>query len=109
MEKRDGRKLSTAEQELLRRVAVEMVFDQAFSKAQAAKALGISRQNVTLWCHWYCEGGVEALKLGRRGRAPQEQAKLKGWQCGMITKLIRDHYPGPAQASLCPLDRGRGT
>jgi transposase len=93
MEKRDGRKLSSSEQELLRKIAVEMVFEQGFSKLQAALALGVSRQNVALWCRRYSEGGAEALRLGRRGRRPQEQAKLKGWQCGVITTLIRDNTP----------------
>lgn len=70
-----------------------MVFEQGFSKLEAALALGVSRQNVARWCRLYSEGGLEALKLGRRGRRPQEQAKLKGWQCGVISSLIRDHTP----------------
>jgi transposase len=93
MDKRDGRKLSSNEQELMRKIAVEMVFEKGFSKLQAALALGVTRQNVAIWCRLYCEGGIGALKLGARGRRPQEQAKLKGWQCGVITTLIRDNTP----------------
>ena len=33
------------------------------------------------------------MKLGQRGRRPEEQAKLKGWQCGVIVSLIRDNTP----------------
>ncbi len=91
--KRDGRKLSSSEPELVRRIAVEMVWEQGFTKGDTARALGVSRQNVTLWCHRYAEGGQAALKLGQRGRRPQEQAKLKGWQCGVMVPLIRDHAP----------------
>jgi transposase len=93
--KRDGRKLSSSQQELMRKIAVEMVWEQGFSKVDTARALGVSRQNVTLWGRRYAEGGPAALKLGQRGRRPQEQAKLKGWQCGVMVTLIRDHTPDP--------------
>jgi len=93
MKKRDGRKLSTKEQELVRKIAIGMVFEEGFSNREAAQALGVSRQNVARWCRMYAEGGADALKLGQRGRRTEEQAKLKGWQCGVIVSLIRDHTP----------------
>ena len=51
-----------------------MVHEQGFSKLDAALALGVTRQNVGRWCRLYEEGGWAALKLGRRGRRPDEQA-----------------------------------
>jgi transposase len=70
-----------------------MVHEQGFTKLEAALALGVTRQNVGRWCRLYEDGGYEALKLGRRGRRPEEQAKLQGWQCGVIVRLITDNTP----------------
>ena len=74
IKKRDARNLSTEEQFLIRESALRMVHEQGFSKLDAALALGITRQNVGRWCRLYEEGGWAALKLGRRGRRPDEQA-----------------------------------
>lgn len=70
-----------------------MVHENGGTKLEAATALGVSRQHVARWCRLYEEGGMEALALGRRGRRPDEQAKLKGWQCAVIARLIADNTP----------------
>lgn len=70
-----------------------MVCEQGFTKLEASAALGITRQAVGKAVVLYDEGGWEALKLGRRGRRPGEQAKLKGHQCATIVRLITDHTP----------------
>jgi transposase len=93
MRKRDARKLSSEEQYLIRESAVRMCFECGFSKLDAALALGVTRQNVGRWCKLYEEGGLDGLKLGRRGRRAGEQAKLAGWQCGTIANLITDRTP----------------
>ncbi len=80
--KRDGRKLSSEQQLLQRQNAVNMFFQEGYTKVNIALALGASRQNVSRWCNLYEEGGLEALELGRRGRRPMEQAKLSWKQCG---------------------------
>jgi transposase len=90
---RDARKLTCNEQYLIRETAVRMCIEQGFTKLEAAIALGVSRQNVGKWCRLYEEGGPDALKLGRRGRNPEEQAKLQGWQCANIVKIIGDKTP----------------
>jgi len=97
IKKRDARKLSTDEQFLIRETAVRMIHEQGFTKLEAALALGVTRQNVGRWCRLYEDGGYEALKLGRRGRRPEEQAKLQGWQCGVIVNLITDNTPDQLQ------------
>ena len=91
--KRDGRKLSNEEQFLVRETAVRMCCEQEYSKLDAAMALGVGRQSVGKWIVLYEEGGWEGLKLGRRGRRPGEQAKLKGTQCATIVRLITDNTP----------------
>lgn len=93
MPKRDARKLSSEQQYVLRETAVNMVFELGYTKLQAAESVGVSRFHVAKWCRLYEEGGLEALKLGRRGRRPGEQAKLKGWQCATVIKLISDNTP----------------
>jgi len=93
MKKRDGRKLTSEEQQLIRETAARMSFEQGFTKLEVALALGVTRQNVGKWCKLYEEGGYEALKLGLRGRRKGEQTKLKGWQCAMIARLIAEKTP----------------
>lgn len=93
MKESDGRKRSTEEQYLIRQTAVRMCFELGYTKLEAAVALGVTRQNVGRWCLLYEAGGMEALKLGKRGRRPGEQAKLAGWQCAVIVNLITDKTP----------------
>lgn len=89
----DGRKLTSEQQLLQRRNAVNMFYEEGYTKTAIAQALGVSRQNVSRWCSLYAEGGEVALELGRRGRQPWEQAKLSWTQCGNIVNIIRDHTP----------------
>ena len=91
--KRDARKLSSKEQFLLRETAVDMFFQQGYTKTDIALALGVSRQNVVRWCKLYAEGGSEALELGQRGRRPGEQSKQPWNQCGIIVNIIKDKTP----------------
>lgn len=91
--KRDGRKLSSEEQLFNRETAVRMVCVEGFSKREASEALGITRQAVGRAVALYEEGGWDALKLGRRGRRPGEQAKLKAHQCATIVRIISDNTP----------------
>jgi transposase len=93
IKKRDGRKLTTREQHLIRETAVTLYFEQGCTKLETAVALGVSRQNVGKWCTLYEEGGVEALKLGRRGRRQGEQTRLKDSQCRRIVNSIKEKTP----------------
>lgn len=93
MSKRDARKLSSEAQFEIRCCAVRMVFEEGYSKLEVAIALGVTRQNVGKCVTFYEEGGMEALKLGQRGRRPGEQAKLVGWQCATIVRMITDNTP----------------
>ncbi len=70
-----------------------MCCEQGFRKLDAANALGVTRQAVGKWINLYEEGGWDALKLGRRGRRAEEQAKLKNNQCATIVRIISDKTP----------------
>lgn len=93
MKKVDARKLSPEQQETNRMTAIRMVYQEGHTQRAAARAVGVSRQEVVKWCRKYEKGGVDALKAKKRGRRPGEQAYLQGWQCGVIVTLIRDHMP----------------
>lgn len=70
-----------------------MVCEEGYSKLAAAQALGITRQSVGKAVILYETGGWDALKLGRRGRHPEEQSKLKGHQCATIIRWITEKTP----------------
>lgn len=36
---------------------------------------------------------MDVLSHGRRGRRPDEPAKLKGWQCAKVVNLFKDNTP----------------
>ena len=93
MKKRDARKLSTEAQFEIRACAVRMVCGEGYGKLEAAEALGVTRQNVGKWVRLYEEGGMAALKLGRRGRRPGAKMRLEGWQCAVVVNMIRDSTP----------------
>lgn len=93
MKKRDARKLSSEAQHELRQCAVRMVCEEGHSKKDAASALGVTRQNVGRWVRLYEEGGLEALKLGRRGRRTGEKTRLAGWQAMLVKNIITDNTP----------------
>ena len=78
---------------MIRETAVRMCCEQGFTKLEAALALGITRQAVSKFVRLYEDGGWEALRLGRRGRRPGEQAKLKNHQCATIVRIITDKTP----------------
>ena len=93
MAKTDARKLSPEQQEANRMTAVRMVYEQGYTQREAARAVGVCRQEVVGWCRKYEKGGYDALRAQKRGRRPGEQAALQGWQCGVIVTLIRDRMP----------------
>ena len=59
--------LSNDALEALRRRAVDMV-QSGVSQRATAKALGVHRNTVCLWCKWLRQGGAAALKPKPRGR-----------------------------------------
>ena len=93
IKEQDARKLSPEQQETLRMTAVRMVFEEGYLQREAARAVGVTRQEVNAWCRKYEKGGWEALKAKKRGRKPGEQQWLQPWQCATIVTLISDHMP----------------
>jgi transposase len=70
-----------------------MVFEQGYIQREAAKAVGVTRQEVNSWCRKYEKHGWDALKAKKRGRRPDEQRALLPWQSATIFNLITDRMP----------------
>lgn len=91
--KRDARKLSPEQQEVLRQDAIRLVFEEGYNYRNAAKVLGVARRHVAKWCRLYEEGGWEALKSKKRGRPPGTHMRLQPWQCAVIVRTLTDKTP----------------
>lgn len=93
MERIDVRTLDPKQQETLRFTAVRMVFEEQYTQRAAAKAVGVTRQEVNRWCRKYEKGGWAALEARKRGRRPDEQKALKPHQCATLVRLISEKMP----------------
>ena len=90
--KRDFRKLGTATQAELRRVAVGMV-RAGKTRCDAAEAVGVNRRFVGQWVAAAAQSGEAALSGGKRGRRAGEQKALSQPAETRIKRLITQHCP----------------
>ena len=84
--KNDARKLSTQEQHLLRKLAVQRVFDGE-SAAEVTRSFGLGNKTLFTWLRIAREEGISALapkaRTGRnRKLCPQEEQEVKRWVIG---------------------------
>lgn len=84
--KYDARKLSTNEQALVRRIAVQRVFDGE-SAIEVARSLGLGERSVYPWVRKAKQQGLDALApLPRAGRVKKltdaQEAEVKRWVVG---------------------------
>lgn len=93
MKQSDGRHRTAEQQELVRKRAVEMVYEQGYTRRAVARALGVSRQEVSGWCRRYEKHGMEALDSKPRGRKPGQKRLLDPWQCSVVARTIKDRTP----------------
>ena len=91
--KRDARHLTQEQQQEIRNTAIRMVFFEGETQSNAARLLSVNRSVLNGWCQLYEEGGYEKISLKKRGRRPEEQASLEGWQCAAIIAVIKDNMP----------------
>jgi transposase len=89
---RDFRKLPTAAQAELRRVAVNLVL-AGNSRIEVSQAVGVNRRFVGEWVRAFGEVGDGALSGGRRGRRPGEQKALNRRQEAAMRRLIVGRCP----------------
>lgn len=84
--KNDARKLSTEEQYLIRKIAVQRVFDGE-TAASVTRSLGLGARTIYAWLKIAREKGIEALspkeRTGRnRKLSPTEEQEVKRWVIG---------------------------
>ena len=89
----DARKISPQQQEILRRNAIALVYEEGYSYRAAAKVLKVTRQHVSKWCRLYEQGGWDALLSGKRGRPKGVGTRLKPHQCATIVRIITENTP----------------
>jgi transposase len=84
--KNDARKLSTEEQHLIRKLAIQRVHDGE-SVAEVTRSFGLGARTIFAWLRIVREKGVEALSLKvRTGRnrtlSDLEEQEIKRWVIG---------------------------
>lgn len=89
--KTDGRKLDGATQAHLRRLVVKAVRG-AMTQTGAAATYGISLRAVSKWMKLSRDGGLRALKAGKRGRRPGG-GRVSSKQAARIRALIIGKMP----------------
>jgi transposase len=93
--KPDGRKLSPAAQEDLRRRVVAAVTEQGMSQVVAVRTFQVSRGSIHNWLRAAEQGGSAALKAHKRG--PKPRSRLAGYQAATVVRLIEDRCPDQLQ------------
>lgn len=93
MPDKDARKLTPDQQEVLRKTAIRMIYQEGIGKREVSRAVGVCRQQVNKWCRKYEKYGMDGLSAKRRGRRSGEKTLLEPWQCAVVVNVITDHTP----------------
>ena len=93
MDKIDFRSRGRAAQEALRTQAVYLVRRVGKTQAEAAEAVGVSRQVVNRWLRRHAQGGDEALLDGRRVSPRKGRGLLTVAEAKRVQGWIRDKCP----------------
>ncbi len=89
----DARTISPQQQEILRRTAIALVYEEAYSFRAAAKVLKVTRQYVSKRSCLYEQGGWDVLLSGKRGRPKGVGVRSKPHQCATIFRIITEEIP----------------
>jgi len=93
MRQKDFRGIGRDTQEALRARAVFLVHTVGKSQAEAAEAVGVSRQTVYQWMKRHAKGGEAGLLDGRRVSARKGKGKLTAAEAVRVQRWIRDKCP----------------
>src|SRR5258706_13721894 len=94
MRQQDFRGIGRDTQEALRARAVFLVITVGKSQAEAAQAVGVSRQTVNQWMQRHAKAGDGGLLDGRRLSARKGQGQLTAAEAGRAPRWVRDQCPG---------------
>ena len=93
MRLKDFRGIGRDTQEALRARAVFLVSAVGKSEAEAAEAVGVSRQTVNQWMKRHAKSGEAGLRDGRRISARKGNGKLTAAEAVRVQRWIRDKCP----------------
>ena len=93
MRQRDFRGIGRDTQEALRARAVFLVSTVGKSQAEAAQAVGVSRQVVNRWMKRHAKSGEAGLLDGRRFSARKGKGRLTSAEAVRVQRWIRDKCP----------------
>jgi len=93
MRQQDFRGIGRDTQEALRARAVFLVITVGKSQAEAAQAVGVSRQTVNQWMKRHAKAGDGGLLDGRRVSARKGKGKLTAAEAVRVQRWIRDKCP----------------
>ena len=91
-ENRDARSIPAADQEQLRRKAIEAV-ESGAKQGEVARLYGVTRQAVAKWVKAYRQGGSKALRTKRQGRPRGRGGRLRPWQVAHLVRTIIEQLP----------------
>jgi len=89
----DARKLTSKQQEILRKTAIRMIYQEEIGKREVVRVIGVCRQQINKWCRRYEKHGMEGLGAQKRGRRKGEKRLLEAWQCAAVIRVITDNTP----------------
>lgn len=89
----DARKLTSKQQETLRKTAIRMIYQEEIGKREVVRIIGVCRQQINKWCRRYEKHGMEGLGAQKRGRRTGEKRLLESWQCAAVVRVITDNTP----------------
>lgn len=92
MEKRDARKLNQEAQHEIRRQAIKLHL-KGFGPSKIAEDLDVHRNAVSGWISRYKEGGMKALRIGKRGPRLGTTLQLDEAAQNTIRKLLVEKNP----------------
>ena len=93
MDARDFRGIGRPAQEELRRRALFLIEHEGMSQAAAARAVGVHRQTVNVWCRRYRERGEEGVLDGRRVSPRRGKGRLTGDEARQVRGCTADGTP----------------
>ena len=103
MEKKDFRSLGRDTMETLRFQAVFLVLELHKTQAEAAEAVGVSRQTVNQWLRNHATEGEKAFLDRRRISARKGKGRLTEAEARRVQRWIKDKCP---EQLKCPMPYG---
>lgn len=92
MDKIDSRQLSTELQQYNRDQAIRLHLE-GMSRKDIIQVIGVHPSTLGLWITAYKKGGMEALKIGQRGRREGEGRRLSAPQEKKLKEIILGKFP----------------